>query len=87
MHQLYGMSHDDGFHTDYEWQRPYVHAVLETDRSRLQEHIAAAEMAIQARVHVLAQNCTLQELQAIEDAMRGLDHLRREIEQSSGAAD
>ena len=87
MHQVYGMSHDAGVHTDYEWQRPYVHAVLETDRSRLEEHIAAAEMAIQARVDVSTQKCTSEELQAIGDAIRGLDLLRREIEQSRSAAD
>jgi len=34
---------------DYEWQRPYVSAVLETDRSKLSERIQEAHAAIDAR--------------------------------------
>ncbi|MGA2417044.1 MAG: hypothetical protein ABSF59_21525 [Candidatus Sulfotelmatobacter sp.] len=39
---------------DYEWQRPYVTAILETDRSKLRHPIAAAEAAIQARMRELS---------------------------------
>jgi hypothetical protein len=40
----------------YEWQRPYVTAILETDRSKLRQHIAAADGSIQARIRELSQD-------------------------------
>jgi len=66
---------------DYEWQRPYVAAVLETDRSKLSERIAEAHAAIRARVAELSQDHfgTPEERMAIEAAVRGLKTLSREV--------
>jgi hypothetical protein len=65
----------------YEWQRPYVTAILETDRSKLRQHIAAADGSIQARIRELSQDHggTPEERLAIRDALDGLKVLRKEI--------
>lgn len=41
---------------DYEWQKPYAAAVLETDRSKLAQRIDEACAAINARVVELEQD-------------------------------
>jgi hypothetical protein len=66
---------------DYQWQRPYITAILETDRSKLHQHIEVADAAIKARVQELSQNpaATAEERLAIEDALSGLKVLRKEI--------
>jgi hypothetical protein len=66
---------------DYQWQRPYITAILETDRSKLRQHIDAADAAIKARIHELSRDhaATPEEREAIEDALTGLTVLRREI--------
>jgi hypothetical protein len=71
---------------DYEWQRPYLAAVLETDRAKLTQRIAVAHAAIQARTGELSQGqpASTEELTAIEMAVGGLKLLSKEvIEQSS----
>jgi len=66
---------------DYEWQRPYVAAVLETDRSKLPPLIEKADAAIQTRIHELNQDHhgTRQERLAIEFALNCLKLLSKEI--------
>jgi hypothetical protein len=66
---------------DYEWQRPYVAAVLETDRSKLSQRIAEAHTAIHARVEELNQG-TPEEQMAIEFALSALKLLSREVAES-----
>ena len=67
---------------DYEWQRPYVAAVLETDRSKLSQLIKKADAAIQTRIRELNQDHmgTREERLAIEFALNCLKLLSREIE-------
>jgi hypothetical protein len=64
----------------YEWQRYYEAAILETDRSRLQVLIKNAQTAIDARIQELHVNHggTPDERLALEDALAGLNVLRRE---------
>lgn len=66
---------------DYEWQRPYVSAVLETDRARLSERIQEAHAAIDARANELNQDHqgTPDERLAIEFALNCLKLLSQEI--------
>jgi hypothetical protein len=66
---------------DYEWQRPYVAAMLETDRSKLSQLIEEAHIAINSRVHELNQDHqgTPGERRAIESALNGLKILSEEI--------
>jgi hypothetical protein len=66
---------------DYEWQRPYAAAVLETDRSKLSQRIAEAHTAIHARVEELNQDPqgTPEEQMAIEFALNALNLLGREV--------
>jgi hypothetical protein len=66
---------------EYKWQEPYAAAVLETDRSKLAQHISQAATAINARVQELHQDHmgTPEERTAIEDALRSLELLRKEI--------
>lgn len=66
---------------DYQWQEPYVAAVLETDRSKLSQRIDEARSAIQKRIHDLNQDHmgTLEERAAIEFALNCLKVLHREI--------
>jgi hypothetical protein len=66
---------------DYEWQRPYVAAVLETDRAKLAERIAEAHAAIKVRIGELSQDHmgTAEERKAIDIALGGLDLLSKEL--------
>jgi hypothetical protein len=66
---------------DYEWQRYYVVAVLETDPSRLPQRIAEAHAAIKARVGELSQDHfgTPEERAEIETALSGLKLLSKQI--------
>jgi hypothetical protein len=66
---------------DYEWQRPYVSAVLETDRTKLLQRIEEAHAAIHTRVRELTQDHqgTPDERLAIEFALNCLRLLRQEI--------
>ncbi len=66
---------------DYEWQEPYVAAVLETDRANLSQRIVEANTAIQTRIHELNQDDggTTEERAAIEFALNCLKVLKREL--------
>jgi hypothetical protein len=64
----------------YKWFEPYKAALLETDWSKMPERIQAAESALSQRTREfeLDDGGTLEERQAIADAMRGLAVLRND---------
>lgn len=64
----------------YKWLEFYRAAVLETDWSKLDELISAAEMAIRARLNEFNRDHggTPEENQAIVDALNGLSVLRND---------
>jgi hypothetical protein len=66
---------------DYEWQRLYVAAVLETDRTKLPQRIAGAHAAIKVHLGELSQDYmgTAEERKVIEAALNGLNLLSQEI--------
>jgi hypothetical protein len=70
---------------DYAWQEPYEAAVLETDDWKLAKRLPVVKARIDARLQELQMDhhVTREELQAISDAVRGLDVLRRELETRS----
>ena len=67
--------------TKYGWQEPYAIAVLETDWTKIKQKIQVAENEIRTRLHEFSMNHggTLEENQAIEDALNGLNVLRKEV--------
>jgi hypothetical protein len=73
----------DGF----AWQRFYEAALLETDRSRLSERIAAAETALDIRIVEIksARFCSPAEQQALDEALSGLRLLTNEVNLSQRA--
>jgi hypothetical protein len=64
----------------YKWHELYKRALLETDWSKMEERIRAAEAALRQRKHEFAldHGGTPEENQAITDAMRGLTVLRND---------
>jgi len=76
---------DAGGHMDiktkYGWQELYAIALLETDWSKIEEKIQVAENGIRVRLHEFSMNHggTPEENQAIEDALSGLNVLRKEV--------
>jgi hypothetical protein len=64
-----------------DWEKLYQAAILETDWSKIQEHILAVDSAITARLHEFSLNHggTPEEIQRIKDALSGLSVLRREV--------
>jgi hypothetical protein len=67
--------------TEHNWERLYQAALLETDWSKLEGRIQAAESGIKARLHEFSMNHggTPEENQAIEDALHGLTFLRKDL--------
>ena len=67
--------------TKYGWQELYATALLETDWSKIERKIQNAENGIGARLHECSLNhCgTAEENQAIEDALNGLNVLRKDF--------
>ncbi len=67
--------------TGHEWEKQYNVAVLETDWSKIEECIQAAESAIRVRLDEFSLNRggTPEENQAIADALNGLSVLRDEV--------
>ena len=63
------------------WQVLYATALLETDWSKIDAKIQAAENSISARLHEFSMNHggTPEENQAIEDALNGLNGLRKDV--------
>jgi hypothetical protein len=64
--------------TEYKWHEVYKAALLETDWSKMEERINAAEAALHARTHEfdLDHGGEPEENLAIEGALRGLRVLR-----------
>ncbi|HEX9112445.1 MAG TPA: hypothetical protein VF845_13275 [Terriglobales bacterium] len=69
----------------YAWEEQYEDAVLETDDGKLAKRLQVAKAAMDARLQELQMDheVTPEERQAIRDALRGLDVLRRELEPRS----
>jgi len=67
--------------TKYGWQELYATALLETDWTKIEQKIQAAENGIEARLNEFSLNHggTPEENQAIVDALHGLDILRKEV--------
>ena len=67
--------------TGQKWQELCSVAVLESDWSRIEEHIDAAELAIKGRLREFSLNHggTPEENQAILDAVNKLSTLRLEV--------
>ena len=67
--------------TKYGWQELYATALLETDWSKIEGKIQAAEEGIRARLHAFSVNHggTPEENQAIEDALSALNVLGRDV--------
>ena len=65
----------------YKWHEAYKSAVLETDWSKMEERIRAAESAIAERRSELAQHHggTSEERHAMDDALRSLSVLRADV--------
>ncbi len=61
----------------YAWHESYKAALLETDRARLHDRVHAALHEICERMRVLSEDHggTVEERQAIDDALRGLKTL------------
>lgn len=74
--------HAAGIVPKYEWQRAYIDAVLETNRTRFQERLTEAEKAVRARLAEMMHDhsTTPDENQDIEDALNGLAALRKELD-------
>jgi hypothetical protein len=64
----------------YQWQEVYKAALLETDWSKMEERIRAAESVLNQRKleFLLDHGGTPEENQAVEDALRGLIVLRED---------
>jgi hypothetical protein len=70
----------------WKWEELYLKAFLETDPSNLPNRIADAEKAIASRTTELhTSEDGEMEWQAIQDAVKGLLSLKREIRTSMGA--
>ena len=67
---------------DYVWDELYKAAVLETDDTKLADRIRAAKGAIDKRLQEILSDhgSTLEERQAISDALAAISVLRRELE-------
>lgn len=65
----------------YSWHESYKAALLETDWTKMQERLQAAESEIRKRQHVLSMDHggTPEERQAIADALNGMKSLRTEV--------
>lgn len=72
----------------HHWRELYTAALFETDRSRIPTRIAAAEKAIVARSRELfsAGSDTIEEDQALDDALYALKALQSCLQSASVAA-
>jgi hypothetical protein len=70
---------------DYAWQELYEDAVLETDDVKLAKRLPVVMAGIGTRLQELQMHHEVppEERQAIRDAVRGLDVLRRALETRS----
>jgi hypothetical protein len=73
---------------DYDWERAYIDAVLETDDSKLSNRIENARKAMNLRFRELVQiGGNAEQRQAITEAFQLLKTLREERIKSPQAAD
>ena len=70
------------------WRQLYVAALFETDKTRIPERITEAERAIVARARELfsASSDTIEEDQALDDALYALRALQSCLERQAAAA-
>jgi len=70
-----------------EWEENYRAALLETNWSKMDERIHAADSAISARLHQLSidHGGTPEEKQRIQDSLSALSVLRREVAEWHGS--
>ena len=70
-----------------DWEKLYKEAIVETDWSKMEGRIQTAENGIRARLHEFSMNHggTPEENQAIEDALNGLNGLRKEVAAGQGS--
>jgi hypothetical protein len=63
------------------WHESYKAAILETDWTKMQERLQAAEREMHERQRVLSldHGGTPEERQAIADALHGITHLKTEV--------
>ena len=73
--------------TEYKWHEVYEAALLETDWSKMDGRINAAEAALHARLNEFSLNHggTPEENQAITEAVNGLTVLRKEVTMWQGS--
>jgi hypothetical protein len=64
-----------------EWEKLYQAAILETDWSKIEERIQAANSAISTRLHEFSLNHggTPEENQSITNAVIGLEALKKDV--------
>ena len=76
-----GVEDNMDIQTRYGWQVLYATALLETDWSKIEAKIQVAEQGIKTRLHEfsMTHGGTLEENQAIEDALSGLNALRKDV--------
>lgn len=66
--------------TEHDWKKLYHAAVMETDWSRIEDHIHTAESAINDRLHQLSLNDgTPGEKEKIANAAVALEALRKDV--------
>lgn len=71
----------------YEWEAPYNAAMMETDRTKRQERIDAAQTAINRRIEEIKLNAgdgSPEEQAAIRNAQLGINLLREEVSSNNG---
>jgi hypothetical protein len=78
-------NHQDNFQS---WRELYTAALFETDQNRIPERIAQAEKAIVARARELfaASSDTIEEDQALDDALYALRALQNCLQGQASAA-
>jgi hypothetical protein len=79
------LSERNSLNSDNVWKNLYKAAILETDDGKLEKRLQTAKAAIDARLHELQldHGGTPEELQAISDALTGLNASRTDLEARS----
>jgi hypothetical protein len=80
------VGHEPHIVPEYPWEEPYITAMLEADKERLPERIRVAQGTLLLRLFELtACRGNETELQAVEDALRGLEIIKQRSESSKTA--
>jgi hypothetical protein len=81
-----GLCHEPLIVPEYPWEEPYITAMLEADKERLPERIRVAQGTLLLRLFELtACRGNETEVQAVEDALRGLEIIAQRSESSKTA--